>query len=209
MRAAVAIAALLLGCQAPPDSFSLTPVTPPCASDAASKDFVQVCQGDFSLGGRRFPVVGANAYYLLEEATRELAKGAKTSATVEEVMSELVSLRATVVRAWAFNDEPKKDTALQTAPGKLNENALRGLDHVIRRAEAHGLKLILTLVNYWPDYGGVDQYLKWHKLTVGQSEDRARSSPIPRCGLTSAPTSSSCSGASTPRPAGATPTSQR
>jgi mannan endo-1,4-beta-mannosidase len=159
---------LLVGCQAPPESFPLTPVAPRCSADPA---FVQVCQGRFTLQGKRFVVVGANAYYLMEEAARELS-AAGVSDTVEEVMGELAGLGATVVRTWAFNDEPDAPHALQPGPLQPGENGLRGLDHVIARAEAHGLRLVLPLVNYWPEYGGVDQYLRWHGLAVGRPEDR-------------------------------------
>jgi mannan endo-1,4-beta-mannosidase len=124
------------------------------------------------LDGRRFPVVGVNAYYLMEEAARELDRGHKTSATVQEVLGELASLDATVVRTWAFHDGDRKPYSLQPRPEAYNDKALRGLDHVVAQAERQGLKLILTLVNYWPEYGGVDQYLRWHGKPAVTEQDR-------------------------------------
>ena len=87
-------------------------------------------------------------------------------------MSEAVSLNVTVIRTWAFHDGSKKTYGLQVRRGEYSEKGFRGLDHVIAQAEKHGLKLILTLVNYWPEYGGVDQYLRWHGWRTGAEEDR-------------------------------------
>ena len=87
-------------------------------------------------------------------------------------MKELVSLNVTVIRTWAFHDGAKKTFGLQVGAENYSEKGFRGLDHVIAQAERHGLKLILTLVNYWPEYGGVDQYLQWHNLPKGRQEDR-------------------------------------
>jgi len=171
MRSWLMAIVLLAGCQAPPDRFPLTPVEPRCSGETQAQAFVQVCQGRFTLEGQRFAVAGVNAYYLAEEAAREVAT-AGVSATVEEVMGELAGLGATVVRTWAFNDDPSKATALQLGPRQPGAAGLRGLDHVIARAEAHGLRLVLPLVNYWPEYGGVDQYLRWHGLATGRPEDR-------------------------------------
>ncbi len=38
---------------------------------------------------------------------------------------------------------------------------LQGLDRVIAQASAHGIRVILTLTNYWPDYGGPPTWAKW------------------------------------------------
>ena len=52
----------------------------------------------------------------------------------------------------------------------LNENDIRQnngpdglgrLDHLIWAAEKLNVKLILPLVNYWPDFGGMPMYLDW------------------------------------------------
>jgi mannan endo-1,4-beta-mannosidase len=49
----------------------------------------------------------------------------------------------------------------------VNDGAtgLERLDRTIFLAEQHGIHLILPLVNYWDDFGGVDQYLQWFGLT--------------------------------------------
>src|SRR5215831_17647556 len=110
--------------------------------------------------------VALNAYYLQEEAARSIRAGEATSLVLEEVLVKASALGATVLRTWAFNDDPRKtgDSAIQVAPLEYDEVALRGLDLVLTRAFAYGIQLILPLGNYWNDYGGAKQYVAWAGL---------------------------------------------
>jgi mannan endo-1,4-beta-mannosidase len=109
-----------------------------------------------ALSGRPFRFVLANAYYLQEEAARGRVD------RVDEVLGKCARLGARVVRTWAFNDDPDKaDSGMQRGPGLYAEVGLSGLDRVLERARAHGIRLILPLVNYWNAYGGVRQWLAW------------------------------------------------
>ncbi len=110
--------------------------------------------------------VALNAYYLQEEAARAIRAGEPTSVELEEVLVKASALGVTVLRTWAFNDDPQKagDSAIQVAPLEYDEVALRGLDLVLTRAFAHGIQLILPLGNYWNDYGGARQYVAWAGL---------------------------------------------
>ena len=38
---------------------------------------------------------------------------------------------------------------------------LQGLDYVIAQAATCGIRVILTLTNYWPDYGGPPTWAHW------------------------------------------------
>src|SRR5262249_35410692 len=95
--------------------------------------------------------VALNAYYLQEEAARAIRAGEPTSLELEEVLLKASALGVTVLRTWAFNDDPGKagDSAIQVAPLEYDEVALRGLDLVLNRAFVHGIQLILPLGNYW------------------------------------------------------------
>lgn len=42
---------------------------------------------------------------------------------------------------------------------------MQGLDYVIAKASTYGIRLILTLQNYWPDYGGAQQWAQWYNGT--------------------------------------------
>lgn len=111
-------------------------------------------------------LVAVNAYFLQEEAARALRRGEPGSDVVEEVLGKAAAMGATVVRTSAFNDGPAKagDSAMQVAPLDYDEVSLRGLDLVLTRASAHGLRLVLPLGNYWDDYGGARQYVAWAGL---------------------------------------------
>jgi mannan endo-1,4-beta-mannosidase len=121
--------------------------------------FVERRRGSLWLGARPFRFVLVNAYYLQEEAARGRV------ALVDETLAQARAMGATVVRAWAFNDDPNKlDSAIQFGPGAYSEAGLRGLALAIERARAHGLKLILPLANYWNAYGGTRQWALWQGL---------------------------------------------
>lgn len=79
-----------------------------------------------------------NAYYLTEEASRGRLD------VVDEALGKLRALGVRAVRAWAFHDDA----------GKPDRDLVGGLDRLLARAAAHGLYLVLPLVNYWDAYGG-------------------------------------------------------
>jgi endo-1,4-beta-mannosidase len=54
-------------------------------------------------------------------------------------------------------------TSLPTSPpptGQFNEQVLAGLDWLLVQAGQRGLSLMLTLTNYWGEYGGMPQYVR-------------------------------------------------
>ncbi len=50
--------------------------------------------------------------------------------------------------------------ALPASSGVYDEQVFVGLDWVVAQAGARGMRLMLTLTNYWHDYGGFQQYLR-------------------------------------------------
>jgi mannan endo-1,4-beta-mannosidase len=116
------------------------------------------------LAGREGLWLLVNAYYLQDEAAAELKSGAEESGVVEETFAKASALGVQVVRTWAFSDGTAKATALQPRPLEYDEVSMRALDGVLARAQAHGLKLILVLGNYWDAYGGARQYVTWAGL---------------------------------------------
>lgn len=122
-------------------------------------EFVTRLDTQLMLGGRPFRFVGTNAYFLQPE----MAYG--NTGGVIETLDAMVALGMPVVRIWAFNDhDPAGDPAvIQVEPGVYREESLVALDQVVAEAKERNIRLILTLVNYWPDYGGVDRYLQWYQ----------------------------------------------
>ncbi|XP_019416619.1 PREDICTED: mannan endo-1,4-beta-mannosidase 4-like [Lupinus angustifolius] len=119
-------------------------------------DFVQRSDTHFILDGKVHFVNGFNAYWLMYEASNS-----STSNKVTSIFKEASKHGLNVARTWAFNDGGYR--ALQISPGYYDENVFKGLDFVISEAGKKGLRLILSLVNNWKDYGGKNRYVEWAK----------------------------------------------
>ncbi|UCE01508.1 MAG: cellulase family glycosylhydrolase [Candidatus Latescibacterota bacterium] len=125
------------------------------APRASPSDFVTVEGSRFRLHGGSYHFAGANCYYLMTWAAEPSLRP-----FVDEVLEEAALMGMTVVRTWAFNDGDGWN-ALQTAPRVYDEAVFEGLDYVVQKGSTLGLRLVLTLVNNWVDYGGMDQYVTW------------------------------------------------
>jgi len=154
---------------------------------ALSSGFVRATGTRFELDGQPFRVMGGNNYYL----------GFASDSMVEAVFALAGQIGLNVLRTWAFVDcgaaapgatpaEAKGgvffhywNTASRKPEFNDGPNGLERLDRAIALAEQNGVRLILPLVNYWPDFGGTDQYLQWfgvsgrdqfyHNATVKQA----------------------------------------
>jgi mannan endo-1,4-beta-mannosidase len=155
-----AVAALALtACPAGPD---LEAIAGACEDAAPAR-----------LPGASRGLVVVNAYWLQEEAARAVRRGDAVAARVDEALGEAAAMGAAAVRTNGFNDDPAKagDSAMQVAPLAHDEVALRGLDLVLARAAAHGVRLVLPLGNHWDAYGGARQYVAWAGLPSPQEGD--------------------------------------
>jgi mannan endo-1,4-beta-mannosidase len=126
----------------------------------------------FSLDGRPFRAAGANCYYLgycPPERPEVLASALDTAA----------AFSANVLRIWAFLEAESgqwgcRFQTFDAAEGRVvpveGRDGLGRLDAAVRACSDRGIKLILTLANNWPDYGGMDQYLRWLAPGAGHDE---------------------------------------
>lgn len=142
---------------------------------ACGEDSLEVLQEEASdcperpamrLGPAPPAAVVLNAYYLQEDAARALRRGLTEVPSVEETFAKASALGAWAVRTNGYNDAADKrgDSALQVAPLQYDEVSLRGLDLVLTRAAAYGVKLVLPLGNSWDAYGGARRYVEWAGL---------------------------------------------
>ncbi len=127
--------------------------------------FARVEGTQFVVEGRPFAFVGANLAALQGEHNREMA-----GATVEALARD--GLR--VGRVWAFGEGPadasewyRRDHLFRAGPDGFIEESYRALDRLLVAARAAGVRLIVTLANQWPDYGGMPMYLRWAGLPAG------------------------------------------
>lgn len=131
-----------------------------CAPFAPITGFVQRQGSSLTLAGRPFLIGGTNLYYLQQVfANAELGEIDSQSAGIQ-ALDAMVCLRLPVARMWAFN-EAKDRSAIRSAPDVFHEVGLRGLDRAVFEAKSRGLRLILTLTNNWPEYGGLPAMAKW------------------------------------------------
>ncbi|BDA41511.1 Mannan endo-1,4-beta-mannosidase 5 [Coccomyxa sp. Obi] len=125
--------------------------------DQCPANFVRVASdgSKFEVNGSPFYFSGANCYYMMTRAADPNLRH-----EVTEVLDAMRSADLTVLRTWAFCDGPEWN-ALQPEAGIFDERVFAALDWVIAEAGARGIRLSLPLVNYWPAYGGIPQYVRW------------------------------------------------
>jgi mannan endo-1,4-beta-mannosidase len=127
-----------------------------------SNNFISSKNTNFIQNEKPFFFSGTNAYYSLYLAARN-----DTNSLIE-VFSNAKELGMKVLRIWGFYDSDNKDdpAVIQSSPGKYNENALKGLDYVLEKAAEYNFKIIISLVNNWEDYGGMNKYIEWYGKTI-------------------------------------------
>ncbi|MCO4239780.1 cellulase family glycosylhydrolase [Pseudarthrobacter sp. MDT3-28] len=113
----------------------------------------------FIRDGKPWRFGGTNCYYLHESSHQ----------VIDAILEDASSMGLTVMRCWAFNDGTARPMALQPLPYVYPEKAYDSLDHTVFKAGQLGLKLVLPLVNNWPDYGGMQQYVAWFLGLVDDS----------------------------------------
>ena len=83
---------------------------------------------------------------------------------VRKTLDAMNELGLDVVRTWAFMDGDEKSfdgRFTQGARGDFRESSHAALDRLLTTLREKNLRVILTLTNYWPDYGGIDRYVEW------------------------------------------------
>jgi mannan endo-1,4-beta-mannosidase len=134
--------------------------TPPCASGSVGDAFVGRKGSELLLDGEPFRPLGANVYYLQQLFAYAEQGQEQAAEPALQALDQATCLGLRVVRTSGFNDS--QDTAsIRTAPGVYHEAGLKGLDRAVAEAKLRGLRVILPLVNYWDDYGGLPAYARW------------------------------------------------
>lgn len=114
--------------------------------------FVTVKGGAFHVHGEKLYFGGTNNYYLHEQSHY----------MIDSVLNDAAAMSLAVVRAWAFMDGAEHNgRSLHPKPYVYNDADFDSLDYAVYKAGTLGLRLVLPLVNNWPDYGGMAQYVTW------------------------------------------------
>ena len=132
---------------------------------ALEPGFVKTDETFFVLNGSPLPVVGINCYFL----------ASCSDDAREATLQAIKPTGANVIRSMAFlnsAERPPSGPIFQFGSNGaivVNEgpDGLGRLDSLVHLAEQYGYRLILPLVNYWDDLGGMRTYLGW--LFPGQN----------------------------------------
>jgi mannan endo-1,4-beta-mannosidase len=144
-------------------------------------DFVDTEDTSFVHKGEPFRYVGFNEYELftppdhfgrdLERSLDETIFGEVllpgTPRTwednVDRQLLEAARNGHTVLRTWAFNRNEEDAAFQRMVNGEIvfQESTFQRLDYIMDSAQRHGIRVILTLDNYWPDYGGIGRAAQW------------------------------------------------
>ncbi|KAK7263951.1 hypothetical protein RJT34_31551 [Clitoria ternatea] len=118
--------------------------------------FVQTKDTELVLNGVPFLFNGFNSYWMMN-----VAVDPNQRYKVSNVFREASAVGLTVCRTWAFSDGGNQ--SLQMSPGVYNEPMFQALDFVVAEAKKYGVRLMLSLVNNYMDFGGRPQYVQWAK----------------------------------------------
>ena len=145
----------------------VTTSNPAAVRRTAPRQFVRAGGTRFVVDGQAFRFVGANVAVMYREEDR---------ARMPETLQRAAQTGIKVVRVWANGEGREPDAVMSVggdkadwprthpfrfAPGEWNEEQFVHLDRVLAEAGRNGLRVQLTLVNWWRDTGGVTQYLRW------------------------------------------------
>lgn len=129
------------------------------ALDAAG--FVTTKGSQFWLNGKPFYFAGANCYSLFTYGSGsgdpETQYMNKTEIDVQ--FAAMAANGVQVVRTDGFNEQSWH--GFEPQQGKYNAAQLDEFDYIVTSAAKHGVRLVVTLENYWGDYGGIPQRLQW------------------------------------------------
>ncbi len=146
----------------------------------AMSSFIKRLGTQFMLDGKQFNFVGTNMYDLPFFSTNTLASNNKVIIYTEDgraindlqlsgqkytfeqqvnrAMDEMNKLGMTTLRTWAFNFNKGDSNAFvdtSTSTWTNREAEFQKLDYIMDSAAKHNIRVMLTLQNYWNDYGGI------------------------------------------------------
>ena len=144
--------------------------------------FVRTRGVELMLGDHEFRFVGADVPWLLEAAA------ARDYDSVDRALDKAVEMGLRVVRTFAFRDGDASTTRsplLQYRASGFKEHGFEALDYIVWQAGRRNLKLVLPLVNYGSEGGGVAQYQKWAAAAALDTE-RDTAAPATASSITAA-----------------------
>lgn len=133
---------------------------------AQTPGFVYTEGEKFMLDGRPYYFSGTNVYdfFTYGSSSGDIETQFMDKDRIDEHMRRLYVNGVRVVRLWGFSHEDWH--GFEPQKGVYSEGQFALFDYVVKSAEANGIKLIVALENYWNDYGGIKDRLKWEGIDV-------------------------------------------
>ena len=131
------------------------------STPVVNNPYVSVQDGHFELQGKPFYVAGTNNYYL----------NYQYNYAIKDVLQKAKAMGLNVIRMWGFLDGANQGiTVIQPTLGVFQPAGYVKMDYALALAKSYGIKIILTLVNNWDQFGGMDQYVHWVLGSNGQHD---------------------------------------
>lgn len=136
------------------------------AAASAADGLVAVEQGRLVRRGRPYMVAGANLWY---GAWLGAPSAGGRRARLARELDRLRALGINNLRVLAVSEKTAMKSAVSPAvvqaPGKYDEDLLRGLDFLMAELGKRDMTAVLYLNNFWQWSGGMTQYLNWFQGT--------------------------------------------
>lgn len=136
------------------------------AIDDNINNFVTTNNSKFYLNNKPFYFAGANCYDLFTYGSTNGTDNFINITKIDEHMKEMSNNHVSVVRTWGFNTQNDGDNLFEKSLNNYNELEFELFDYIIFSATKYNIKLIVSLENYWSDYGGITQRLNWSDISV-------------------------------------------
>jgi hypothetical protein len=135
--------------------------------DSLLAGFVRRCGVQFCLDGQPFYFGGSNTYdmFTFGAWSDDVEERSIDKAAIDTHFARLRSDNVAVLRLWMFSHESWH--GFEPAKGVYNETQFKLFDYIVASAGRHGIRLLPVLENYWEEYGGIDQRLRWEGLPGG------------------------------------------
>lgn len=134
-----------------------------CQPTVDVDSFIRVSGATFIRDGKPYTFMGTNFWYGLNLGST--GEAGNRDRLIRE-LDHLASIGVNNLRIMAGTEGPDTEgyrmlPSLQYAPGKYNEDVLKGLDFLLVEMGKRNMVAVMCLNNYWNWSGGVGQYLVW------------------------------------------------
>ena len=128
-----------------------------------ASSFVRVADMKFIRNGKPYVFLGTNFWYGLNLGSN--GEGGNRARLMRE-LDRLSSMGVKNLRVMAGSEGPDTEPyrivpAMQTAPGKYNEEVLAGLDFLLTEMAKRDMVAVMCMNDFWNWSGGMGQYLVW------------------------------------------------